>query len=176
MFKNIRESLRKTRQTVFGQIVNVLGVGEIDDDTWDDLEALLIQSDMGVETTHYLLDTLRQRVWEARSGSSGWRYTPNGEWTIGAVRPGAYPRPTGVLTMKHGRAAAALVVTGAALVLSGCGNGQSSSSTLASNEAMAIPSPTPARQRGLMYASDSLGRAVFPNDSAAMASVPDRDQ
>lgn len=64
MFKNIRESLRKTRQTVFGQIVNVLGVGEIDDDTWDDLEALLIQSDMGVETTHYLLGILRQRVLE----------------------------------------------------------------------------------------------------------------
>lgn len=78
--------------------------------------------------------------------------------------------------MKHGRAAAALVVTGAALVLSGCGNGQSSSSTLTSNEAMTIPSPTPARQRGLMYASDSLGRAVFPNDSSAMASVPDRDR
>ena len=62
MFKNIRESLRKTRQTVFGQIVNVLGVGEINEETWDDLEALLIQADMGVETTHYLLDQLREQV------------------------------------------------------------------------------------------------------------------
>ena len=49
--KGIFESLRKTRNTVFGQIMNILGTGEIDDDTWEDLEAVLIQGDVGVETT-----------------------------------------------------------------------------------------------------------------------------
>lgn len=66
MFKNLRESLTRTRQSVFGQIVNVLGAGEIDDETWEDLEALLIQADMGVPTTLELVDNLRERV--AREG------------------------------------------------------------------------------------------------------------
>ena len=51
-----------TRQTVFGQIAGVLGAGDITDETWEDLEALLIQADVGVPTTVYLVDTLRERV------------------------------------------------------------------------------------------------------------------
>lgn len=62
MFKSIRDSLTRTRQSVFGQIVNVLGMGEIDDETWEDLEALMIQADMGVPTTMKLIDALRDRV------------------------------------------------------------------------------------------------------------------
>jgi fused signal recognition particle receptor len=37
-------------------------MGEIDDETWEDLEALLIQADLGVETSTYLIETLRKRV------------------------------------------------------------------------------------------------------------------
>lgn len=62
MFKNIRESLSRTRRSVFGQIVNVLGAGEITDESWDDLEALLIQADMGVPTTLEVIDSLQDRV------------------------------------------------------------------------------------------------------------------
>ncbi len=62
MFKSIRESLTRTRQSVFGQIVSVLGMGEITDETWDDLEALLIQADVGVPTTLALVDALRARA------------------------------------------------------------------------------------------------------------------
>ena len=62
MFKSIRESLSRTRQTVFGQIAGVLGAGDITDETWEDLEALLIQADVGVPTTVHLVDTLRERV------------------------------------------------------------------------------------------------------------------
>ena len=43
MFKGIRDSLSRTRQSVFGQIVNNLGIGEITEETWEDLEALLIE-------------------------------------------------------------------------------------------------------------------------------------
>ena len=59
---NFFESLRKTRKAVFGQIAGLLGAGEIDEETWDELEALLIQGDVGVETTLALLDELRERV------------------------------------------------------------------------------------------------------------------
>jgi fused signal recognition particle receptor len=47
---------------VFGQIASVLGAGDITDETWEDLEALLIQADVGVPTVVYLVDTLRERV------------------------------------------------------------------------------------------------------------------
>ncbi len=62
MFRNLRDSLTRTRQSVFGQIVNVLGAGDIDEETWEDLEALLIQADMGVPTTLELVENLRERV------------------------------------------------------------------------------------------------------------------
>ncbi|MDJ0755715.1 MAG: signal recognition particle-docking protein FtsY [Ardenticatenaceae bacterium] len=62
MFKSLRDSLKKTRQSVFGQIVNALGAGEIDEETWEDLEALLIQADMGVETTLFVVERLQNRV------------------------------------------------------------------------------------------------------------------
>jgi fused signal recognition particle receptor len=62
LFKSIRESLTRTRQSVFGQIVNVLGAGEIDDETWEDVEALLIQADVGVPTTMALVEAMRERV------------------------------------------------------------------------------------------------------------------
>jgi len=62
--KGIFESLRKTRNTVFGQIVNILGTGEIDDETWEDIEAVLIQGDVGVETTLALVENLRTHVEE----------------------------------------------------------------------------------------------------------------
>lgn len=56
------KGLAKTRQSFFGRIAQVLGNSEIDDDTWDDIEAILIQSDMGVETTQKVLDELKSRV------------------------------------------------------------------------------------------------------------------
>lgn len=62
MLKNIRSSLTRTRKSVFGQIANVLGMGEITDETWDDLEALLIQADIGVPTTLEIIAGLQNRV------------------------------------------------------------------------------------------------------------------
>jgi fused signal recognition particle receptor len=59
---SIRHSLARTRRSVFGQIAGLLGVGDITDETWDDLEALLIQADVGVETTLQVVERLRDRV------------------------------------------------------------------------------------------------------------------
>jgi fused signal recognition particle receptor len=60
--KGIFESLRKTRNAVFGQIANILGTGDIDEETWEDLEAILLQGDVGVETTMALIEQLRRRA------------------------------------------------------------------------------------------------------------------
>jgi fused signal recognition particle receptor len=62
----LRESLSRTRNSVFSQITGLFGGNEIDDELWDDLEALLIQADVGVETTLDLIETVRERV--AREG------------------------------------------------------------------------------------------------------------
>jgi len=57
--KKIRDSLTKTRRSFFGQISSLLGGGEITEETWEDLEALLVQADVGVQTTVTLVDRLR---------------------------------------------------------------------------------------------------------------------
>jgi len=62
LFKSIRESLNRTRQSVFGQIAGVLGAGDIDEETWEDLEALLVQADVGVPTTMDIVEKLQGRV------------------------------------------------------------------------------------------------------------------
>ena len=61
--EKIKESLSRTRSSVFGQINTLFGGSEITDELWEDLEALLIQADVGVETTTDLLDAVKERVW-----------------------------------------------------------------------------------------------------------------
>jgi fused signal recognition particle receptor len=58
----IRESLARTRRQVFGQIAGLLGAGNITDETWGDLEGLLIQADVGVQTSLEVVERLRKRV------------------------------------------------------------------------------------------------------------------
>ncbi|MEW5961412.1 MAG: signal recognition particle-docking protein FtsY [Chloroflexota bacterium] len=58
----IIDSLARTRNSFFGQITSLFGGSAIDDDLWDDLEALLIQADVGVATTTGLIEQVRQRV------------------------------------------------------------------------------------------------------------------
>jgi len=60
--RKIRDSLTKTRRSFFGQISSLLGGGQITEETWEDLEALLVQADVGVETTIAIVDRLREQV------------------------------------------------------------------------------------------------------------------
>jgi fused signal recognition particle receptor len=57
--------LSRTRKSAFGKIVSLLGVGEITDDTWQELEALLIQADLGIETTEQIIDELQSQAKQA---------------------------------------------------------------------------------------------------------------
>jgi fused signal recognition particle receptor len=60
--RSIRDSLTRTRNAVFSRVAGLLGASEVTAETWDRLEELLIGADVGVETTVYLVDTLRQRA------------------------------------------------------------------------------------------------------------------
>ena len=58
----IQASLTKTRQGFFGKIGALFQANEITDDLWDELEALLIQADLGVNTALQVVAHLRARV------------------------------------------------------------------------------------------------------------------
>lgn len=60
--RKIRDSLTKTRSSFFGQITGLLAGSDITDDTWEEVEALLVQADVGVSTTMTLVDKLRDQA------------------------------------------------------------------------------------------------------------------
>jgi fused signal recognition particle receptor len=61
VFNKWKEGLAKTSKSTFGQIVSLVGASEITDETFEDLEALMIQADLGVETSEEILEALWDR-------------------------------------------------------------------------------------------------------------------
>jgi fused signal recognition particle receptor len=57
-----KEGLSKSSKSTFGRLAGILGATEINDSTWENLEALLLQADLGVETTTSVLDSLKRIV------------------------------------------------------------------------------------------------------------------
>jgi fused signal recognition particle receptor len=57
-----RSGLAKTSKSAFGRLASILGATEITQDTWDELEALLIQADLGIETATDILESLQRIV------------------------------------------------------------------------------------------------------------------
>lgn len=45
-----------------GRISQLIGATEIDEETWEDIETILLQADMGTATTMHVVDTMRERV------------------------------------------------------------------------------------------------------------------
>jgi fused signal recognition particle receptor len=58
----VQEGLQRTKRSWFRQVASLFEVDEITEDIWEDLETLLIQADVGVDTTVDVLDRLKQRV------------------------------------------------------------------------------------------------------------------
>lgn len=55
------KGLTKTRASFLERITSIFTGTEIDDDTWDDIESVLLQADLGVATTQRVLDDLKSR-------------------------------------------------------------------------------------------------------------------
>lgn len=64
LFAKWRSGLAKTSKTTFGRLATLFGATEITQDTWDELEALLIQADLGIETTSEIVDSMQRIVRE----------------------------------------------------------------------------------------------------------------
>ncbi len=64
LFNKWIDGLTKTRKQTFGRIATLFGAADITEETWDELESLLVQADLGVETTESVMEALRFRVQE----------------------------------------------------------------------------------------------------------------
>ncbi len=61
--EDLDKGLEKTKQSVFGKISKaVIGKSKVDDEVLDDLEEILVTSDVGVETTLKIIDRIEARV------------------------------------------------------------------------------------------------------------------
>ena len=66
-FEKLKQGLAKTKKALSDGIEKIFrSFVRIDEDLFDELEELLISSDVGVETTEAVLDTLRDRLKEKR--------------------------------------------------------------------------------------------------------------
>jgi fused signal recognition particle receptor len=64
----VSQSLEKSRQGIFGRISQMFASDDpVSDELWDELEEALIQGDVGLETTLYLVNRTKDRV--ARHGT-----------------------------------------------------------------------------------------------------------
>ena len=61
-FEKLGQGLKKTRDSIFGTIVDMVSAGEITDELYDELEEQLILADTGAGVAGQLVDELRARV------------------------------------------------------------------------------------------------------------------
>lgn len=60
--KTWQSALARTKRAAFGRLSNLLGSSELTTDFWDELEAALIQADLGVSTTLNLIEEVRSKA------------------------------------------------------------------------------------------------------------------
>ena len=58
----LKQGLTKSRDKMSKSLAGVFGGGQIDEDLYEELETVLITSDMGMEATEYLMKDVRNRV------------------------------------------------------------------------------------------------------------------
>jgi fused signal recognition particle receptor len=62
--KRLRQGLSKTRRSLINQLKAIVGQGPLNQDAVMEIEALLLQADVGVEATDYIIGTLQQKLRE----------------------------------------------------------------------------------------------------------------
>jgi len=60
--KKLTKSLAKTRDSLFNKISNVIGGRKIDDDLLDDIEEIMLKSDIGLSAVDKIIDNLREEA------------------------------------------------------------------------------------------------------------------
>ena len=70
-FEKLKKGLLKTKNAIFGSFESIFGKRTIDDELLDELEELLITSDIGVGPTETIIDELRERVRQNKIRDAG---------------------------------------------------------------------------------------------------------
>jgi len=66
-FDKLKDGLTKTRNSITEKVSEVLNLAiTIDDELYDELEEILITSDIGVETSVYVIEKLRKKIKESK--------------------------------------------------------------------------------------------------------------
>lgn len=60
--ERLKQGLSRTRSQLGNQLAGLFGGGKIDDDVYEELETILLTSDVGINATQALLDDIKQRV------------------------------------------------------------------------------------------------------------------
>ena len=61
-FNKWKQALNRSSKAAFGRLATVFGASEINETTWEELEALLLQADLGIATTGEVITSLQKRV------------------------------------------------------------------------------------------------------------------
>ena len=62
--KRLRQGLGKTRRGLVNQLKAIVGQGPLNQDAVMEIEALLLQADVGIEATDYIIETLQKKLRE----------------------------------------------------------------------------------------------------------------
>ncbi|WP_016952690.1 signal recognition particle-docking protein FtsY [Anabaena sp. PCC 7108] len=60
--KKLRQSLDKTRRNILNQLKSIVGQGPLNQAAVAEIEALLLQADVGVEATDFIIDALQKKL------------------------------------------------------------------------------------------------------------------
>jgi fused signal recognition particle receptor len=60
--KRLRQGLGKTRRSLVNQLKSIVGQGPLNQDAVTEIEALLLQADVGIEATDYIIETLQAKL------------------------------------------------------------------------------------------------------------------
>lgn len=70
-FDKLKQGLKKTKDALFGKVHDLfISMRKVDEDLLEELEEILITSDVGVETTEKIIAKLRRRIQENRIAES----------------------------------------------------------------------------------------------------------
>ncbi|MFB2879991.1 signal recognition particle-docking protein FtsY [Floridanema aerugineum] len=62
--KKLRQGLDKTRRNIVNQLKAIVGQGPLNQDAVEEIESLLLQADVGVEATDYIINALQSKLRE----------------------------------------------------------------------------------------------------------------
>ena len=89
-FEKLKQGLLKTKNALFGRVRDLfISMRKVDEDLLEELEEILITSDVGVETTEKIIAKLRRRIQEDRITESEDAYNALKEVIAGMIEDGA---------------------------------------------------------------------------------------